>query len=340
MGLHKTVTKLAVPGKGILAADESSPTIKKRFDSVGIESSPETRHTYRHTIFSTECLEEHISGVILFDETLRSQDTIEPLKQKGICLGIKVDKGAKPYDNSGGKLTEGLDGLTERLREYKDLGAEFAKWRAVITVDDSDACIIANAWTLARYAKKCQDQGLVPIVEPEVIMDGDHSICRSLVTTSKALHHLFDALYYEGVELEAIVLKPNMILQGYDNKDVCQLPCPSAERWKQPLDAKKYIDYDYTVSDYTMECFRRDVPAAVPMIAFLSGGQPDGEATKNLNGINQYSNLPWYVSFSFGRELQQNAIKEWANGEPEEAKATLLNAAARCGKAAVGELII
>ena len=329
MGLQVTVAKLATQGKGILAADESSPTIKKRFDSVGVESNLETRHSYRHTIFSTESLEKYISGVILFDETIRNEKTVSPLKEKGICLGIKVDKGAKPYDMNG-LLTEGLDGLSDRLKEYSKLGAEFAKWRAVLSVTDSDACVIANAWTLARYAKRCQDEGIVPIVEPEVLMDGSHHITASYHFTNKVLHHVFDAMYYENVEIDSIILKPNMVLRGYKNN----IPLP------QFYDSARTLPDSEIVAHHTVECFKRHIPSAVPMIAFLSGGQPDGEATQNLNAINKTNkNLPWYVSFSFGRELQQNAIKEWANEQPEEAMTTLLSAAARCGKSTTGDLI-
>ena len=325
--LH-TVSKIDVLGMGILAADESFPTIKKRFDSLGIDSTPGTRDSYRHTILSTEGLEEYISGVILFDETIRNEKTVASLKEKGICIGIKVDKGAKPYDEIGGLLTEGLDGLTERLREYKNLGAEFAKWRAVINVDDTDACIIANAWTLARYAKKCQDEGIVPIVEPEVIMDGLHHICHAQNCTNKVLHHVFDAMYYEHVELESMILKPNMILHGYDNK----APLP------QFYDSARTLTDSEIISYYTVECFKRCVPTAVPMIAFLSGGQPDGMAVQNLNAINKEEYLPWSTSFSFGRELQQNSLKLWSLGKIEEAKEALLKRAKECSRAVWGQL--
>ena len=197
--MKNTIAKLAsLDGRGILAADESNPTMGKRLESVKVNSSPENRHKYRRTIFSTEGLEQYINGIILFDETIRNYETISPLLDTDIVLGIKVDKGAKPYDNVGGKLTEGLDGLSERLEEYRKLGARFAKWRAIINIDDTDACIIANAWTLARYAKKCQLEGLVPIVEPEILMGGDHGIDKSSLMTEKVLHHVFDALYYEG----------------------------------------------------------------------------------------------------------------------------------------------
>lgn len=304
-------------GKGILAADESSPTIKKRLESVGVDSTEESRHSYRYNLFSTEALENYIGGVILFDETIRNEKTIQPLIDKGICLGIKVDKGAKPYDLNG-LLTEGLDGLSTRLCEYKRLGAEFAKWRAVLNVEDTDACIIANAWTLARYARKCQDEGIVPIVEPEVLMNGRHHITDSLKFTEKVLHHIFDAAYYESVELETMILKPNMILNGYDNS----------------------IKTPAYVAELTVGCFKRTVPAAVPMIAFLSGGQPDGMAVANLNAINQSSNLPWYATFSFGRELQTNSLSLWADGKLDKAKDALLLRAGECCQATLGNIKI
>ena len=314
--------------KGILAADESSPTIQKRFDSVGVDSTPSTRHKYRHALFSTDKLEDYIGGVILFDETIRNEETIAPLKEKGICLGIKVDKGAKPYDEIGGMLTEGLDGLAERLREYRSLGAEFAKWRAVIAIDDTDACIIANAWTLARYAKRCQDEGIVPIVEPEVIMDGcPHHIVHAQNCTNKVLHHVFDAMYYEHVELESMILKPNMVLHGSHSG-----PLP------QTIDTARNLTDSEIVANYTLECFYRCVPSAVPMIAFLSGGQPDGEAVTNLNAMNRPVNAPWPLSFSFGRELQQNSLKLWAEGEIELAKEALLARALECSRATQGDL--
>jgi fructose-bisphosphate aldolase class I len=321
--MQDTIEKLGLYGKGILAADESSPTIQKRFDSVGVDSTPSTRHNYRHTLFSTDELENHISGVILYDETLQSVvdgvSTVTPLIEKGIALGIKVDKGAKPYTD-GGFLTEGLDGLTERLRHYKDLGAEFAKWRAIINIGDGGSCILANAWNLARYAKKCQLENMVPIVEPEVIMDGTHSIQDSIRITERVLHHVFDAMFYEKVELEYMILKPNMILNGYYSG----------------------IDNDQgETAEATIKSFKRTVPSAVPMIAFLSGGQADGVAVKNLNAINTYntgiSDSPWHVSFSFGRELQQNALRLWAEGKREDAQDALLKRANQCSLATKGE---
>ena len=316
--MQDTINKLAEYGKGILAADESTPTIEKRLASVGVDSTPGTRHNYRHTLFSTDGLENYISGVILYDETLRStvegESTVAPLREKGIALGIKVDKGAKSYGDEC-KLTEGLDGLTERLREYKDMGAEFAKWRAVINIDDSGSCILANAWNLARYAKKCQLENIVPIVEPEVIMDGTHTIYDSIKTTERVLHHVFDAMFYEKVELEHMILKPNMILNGYDS-GISNHPGETA--------------------DTTVKSFRRTVPAAVPMIAFLSGGQDDGVAVANLNAMNIYTES-WYMSFSFGRELQQNALRLWAEGKKEDAKDALLERANQCSLATQGD---
>ena len=313
--------------KGILAADESSPTIKKRFDSIGVDSTENTRHSYRHNLFSTDKLENYIGGAILFDETIRNEETVSPLKEKGICLGIKVDKGAKPYDMTG-LLTEGLDGLSDRLKEYSKLGAEFAKWRAVLSITDSDACVIANAWTLARYAKRCQDEGIVPIVEPEVLMDGPHHISASHHFTNKVLHHVFDAMYYENVEIDSIILKPNMVLHGYKSK----MPLP------QFCDSARTVTDKEIVAEYTVECFKRCVPAAVPMISFLSGGQPDGSAVENLNQMNSSFLTPWPLSFSFGRELQNNALKLWGEGELELSREALLRRAIQCSMAVEGEL--
>ena len=318
--MQDIIEKLSVNGKGMLAADESSPTIKKRFDSVGVDSTPGTRHNYRHTLFSTEALEDYISGVILYEETLKhimdGEPTVQPLREKGITLGIKVDTGAKPY-GVGCKLTEGLDGLTERLSLYKDLGAEFAKWRAIINVDDSGSCILANAWNLARYAKKCQLEGVVPIVEPEIIMDGFHCIDEAADVTERVLHHVFDAMFYEKVKLEYMILKPNMILNGYAS-GIKNDPSVTAE--------------------FTVRSFKRTVPSAVPIIAFLSGGQDDGVAVENLNAINNENDLPWYMSFSFGRELQHNALKYWAEGNKEDAKDALLGRAIQCSLSTQGEL--
>ena len=313
--MQETISKLISDGKGILAADESTPTIEKRLNSVGIKSTPENRHAYRRTLFSTDSLSKYISGVILFDETIRNYETIEPLLHADIVLGIKVDKGAKPYDKLGGKLTEGLDGLSERLKEYKDFGVGFAKWRAVLRINDSDACIIANAWTLARYAKKCQDQGIIPIIEPEILMDGSHHILEANIVTEKVLHHVFDALYYENVSLENLVLKPNMILSGYK----------SSHRANSLM-----------VSKITINSFLRKVPSAVPIIAFLSGGQSDTEALSNLNAINQEFYLPWYVSFSFGRALQNGVLELWSKGKSFEAQEWLLKRAKECSDSVRG----
>ena len=305
--VHQTIKKIFKNFRGILAADESDGTIANRLGSVGQESTPETRHSYRHTIFSTPDLKKSVGGVILFDETLRNEETIAPLIENDIVLGIKVDKGAKPYFvDSNETLTEGLDGLDQRLVEYKELGAQFAKWRAVLLQNNSPQGLLANCWTLARYAKKCQSHGIIPIVEPEVLMNGIHSIEDSYRITRQVLHILFDALHYEDVELEHTILKPNMIVSGYQSKD--------------RADAE-------TVAKMTVKCLRNEVPCALPAIAFLSGGQSDDEAIENLSHINRLDSLstdeekkPWRLSFSFGRAMQSGALKLWSDGLIKEAQ--------------------
>ncbi|MDP6877625.1 MAG: fructose-bisphosphate aldolase class I [Candidatus Marinimicrobia bacterium] len=288
-------------GKGILAADESTPTCKKRFDSINVESTEENRNKYRNMLFTADGIENYISGVILFDETLR-QSTMEGgvpfpdhLTKLGILPGIKVDKGAKQLANTGDeKITEGLDGLRDRLKEYYELGARFTKWRAVITIGENmptPYCMSANAHALARYAALCQEQGLVPIVEPEILMDGTHSIDESYQLTTETLYNVFYELVSQGVELEGMVLKPNMVLSGYD--------CSEQASVEQ-------------VAEMTVDCFLNTVPAAVPGIAFLSGGQSDELATAHLNAMNQIDNVPWNLTFSYGRALQAPALKSWS----------------------------
>ena len=288
-------------GKGILAADESTPTCKKRFDSINVESTEENRNKYRNMLFTADGIENYISGVILFDETLR-QSTMEGgvpfpdhLTKLGILPGIKVDKGAKQLANTGDeKITEGLDGLRDRLKEYYELGARFTKWRAVITIGENmptPYCMSANAHALARYAALCQEQGLVPIVEPEILMDGTHSIDESYHLTTETLYNVFYELVSQGVELEGMVLKPNMVLSGYD--------CSEQASVEQ-------------VAEMTVDCFLNTVPAAVPGIAFLSGGQSDELATAHLNAMNQIDNTPWNLTFSYGRALQAPALKAWS----------------------------
>ena len=288
-------------GKGILAADESTPTCKKRFDSINVESTEENRNKYRNMLFTADGIENFISGVILFDETLR-QSTMESnlpfpdhLIKLGILPGIKVDKGAKQLANTENeKITDGLDGLRDRLKEYYELGARFAKWRAVITIGDNMPtayCMSANAHALARYAALCQEQGLVPIVEPEILMDGTHSIDESYQLTTETLYNVFYELVSQGVELEGMVLKPNMVLSGYD--------CSEQASVEQ-------------VAEMTVDCFLNTVPAAVPGIAFLSGGQSDELATAHLNVMNQIKGTPWNLTFSYGRALQAPALKAWS----------------------------
>ena len=288
-------------GKGILAADESTPTCKKRFDSINVESTEENRNKYRNMLFTADGIENYISGVIVFDETLR-QSTMEGgvpfpdhLTKLGILPGIKVDKGAKQLANTGDeKITEGLDGLRDRLKEYYELGARFTKWRAVITIGENmptPYCLSANAHALARYAALCQEQGLVPIVEPEILMDGAHSIEESYQLTTETLYNVFYELVSQGVELEGMVLKPNMVLSGYD--------CSEQASVEQ-------------VAEMTVDCFLNTVPAAVPGIAFLSGGQSDELATAHLNAMNQIDNIPWNLTFSYGRALQAPALKSWS----------------------------
>ncbi len=324
-----TVARAVAPeGRGILAADESTNTIKKRFHSINVESTEENRRAYRDLLFTTEGAEEFISGVILFDETIRQKSrdgTPFPqlLKSKGIIPGIKPDKGAKPLAGFPGEtVTEGLDGLRERLEEYRDLGAEFCKWRAVITIGDgipTSFCLDANAHALARYAALCQEVGLVPIVEPEVLMDGDHTIERCEEVTTATLQRLFAALYEHRVALEGTVLKPNMVISGKG--------CPSQASPEE-------------IAEATVRCFRRTVPAAVPGIVFLSGGQSPEEATVNLDAMNAIGEeFPWELSFSYGRALQEPVLKTWkgeAANVPAAQKAyyhrAKLNGAARFGK--------
>ena len=292
---------MVAKGKGILAADESTPTCTKRFESINVESTEENRNAYRDMLFTSDGIENHISGVILFDETIR-QSTIngsipfpEHLSTLGIIPGIKVDKGAKQLANSDDeKITEGLDGLRDRLKEYYELGARFSKWRAVITIGEdipTAYCISANAHALARYAALCQEQGLVPIVEPEILMNGDHTIEESYQLTTETLYTVFYELASQGVELEGMVLKPNMVLSGYD--------CSEQASVKE-------------VAEMTVDCFFNTVPAAVPGIAFLSGGQSDELATAHLNAMNQIDGTPWNLTFSYGRALQAPTLKAWS----------------------------
>jgi fructose-bisphosphate aldolase, class I len=324
--LNEIARALVAPGKGILAADESDGTIKKRFDSIGIESTEDNRRAYRDMLFTTEGAEEFISGVILFDETIRQQGLDGKqfprlLESKGIIPGIKVDKGAKPLAKAEGEtVTEGLDGLRERLNEYRELGAKFTKWRAVISIGKgipSEYCIWVNAHALARYAALSQEAGLVPIVEPEVLMDGDHTIERSFESTSRTLHAVFTELRDQRVEPEDMLLKPNMVLSGYD----CPEQAPDDE-----------------VAEMTLKCFHRHVPAAVPGIVFLSGGQSDEQATARLNAMNARGPHPWQLSFSYGRALQAPALKAWGGdsgnvsaGQQAYYRRAKLNGAARFG---------
>src|SRR3954469_10380698 len=324
--LESTAKALVADGKGILAADESSGTIKKRLDSIGVESTEENRRAYRELLFTTEGAEEFISGVILYDETIRqssSDGTPFPklLENRGIIPGIKVDKGAKPLAGAEGEtVTEGLDGLRERLQEYYGLRARFAKGRAVISIGGgipSEYAIWVNAHALARYAALSQEAGLVPIVEPEVLMDGDHTIERSFEVTSRTLHAVFTELRDQRVDPEGILLKPNMVLSGYS--------CPEQASHDE-------------VAEHTLRCFKRHVPAAVPGIVFLSGGQSDEDATANLNAMNKLGPHPWQLSFSYGRALQAPALKAWG-GKEENVEAAQrayfhrakMNSAARTG---------
>lgn len=311
-----TAKNLLAPGKGILAADESTSTITKRFTALGIESTPESRRLYRQMLFTTPGLQEFISGVILYDETIR-QKTSEGinipklLESKGIIPGIKVDKGVWKMPNFGDeKVTEGLDGLRDRLIEYKSMGAKFAKWRAVITIGEempSEACLEANADSLGRYVAFCQEQDIVPIVEPEVLMDGSHNLEKCREVTEKTLRVVFDKLRLYKVALEGIILKPNMIISGTDS-----LTQATATE----------------VAKVTVETFLKVVPTDVPGVAFLSGGQTPDQATENLAAINKTSLLlrnktgsPWQLSFSYGRALQNEALTTWVGKEENVAAA-------------------
>ncbi len=297
--LRATASALVAPGKGILAADESSGTIKNRFDSIGVESTEENRRAYRELLFTSPHIEESISGVILYDETIRQMASdgrplSEVLSSQGVIPGIKVDGGAHPLPGCPGEsVTDGLDGLRERLAEYSQLGARFAKWRAVIAIDHvlpSLRCIEANAHALARYAALCQEANIVPIVEPEVLMDGAHTIEQCEEVTTQVLQYHYHALHQHGVELEGTLLKPNMVIPG---KASGTTATPDE------------------VAEASVRTYNRSVPAAVPGIVFLSGGQSPEEATLNLNAMNAMGAHPWELSFSYGRALQQPVLKVW-----------------------------
>jgi fructose-bisphosphate aldolase, class I len=324
--LQSTAQALVAEGKGILAADESTGTIKKRLDSIGVESTEEMRRAYRELLFTTEGAEEFISGVILYDETIRqsaSDGTPFPklLESRGIIPGIKVDTGAKPLALTDGEtITEGLDGLRDRLEEYRELGARFAKWRATYSIaadKPSEYCVWTNAHALARYAALCQEAGLVPIVEPEVLQDGTHTIAESRKATGRVLQAVYTELHDQRLDFRGTLLKPNMVLSGYDASDRA-----SADE----------------VADVTLECFYKHVPAAVPGIVFLSGGQSDEDATAHLNAMNVRGPHPWQLSFSYGRALQAPALKAWGGKEENVESAqrayyhrAKMNSAARTG---------
>lgn len=297
--MEDIATALVAKSKGILAADESTGTIKKRFDSINAKSTEESRRDYREMLITSSGFAEYISGIILYDETLRQKaadgrQLAEVISAQGVIPGIKVDMGAKPLAFADGELiTEGLDGLRERLAEYHDLGARFAKWRAVISIGDnapSSYCIDANAHALARYAALCQEANIVPIVEPEVLMDGSHSIDECYAVTETTLKSVFDQLYEQRVVLEQMLLKPNMVISGKD--------CPE----------QASVD---EVATKTIYCFEQTVPAAVPGIVFLSGGQSEAQATEHMNAMNQMGRHPWEISYSFGRALQASALAAW-----------------------------
>lgn len=326
-GLETTIRDMVQAGKGILAADESAPTIAKRFAAVGVESTEENRRSYRSMLFTTPGIADFVSGVILFEETLNQQaddGTALPqvLARQGVVPGIKVDKGLAPLANApGDRVTQGLDGLAERLQLYKSQGARFAKWREVYAISDRNPTALgieANAEVLARYAAICQTEGLVPIVEPEVLIDGDHSMARSAEVIETVLHAVFHALQRHRVSLECMLLKPSMVTPGKEH------PIPATPE---------------EVAHATLRVFRRAVPAAVPSINFLSGGQTPQEATANLNAMNAlYPGSPWELSFSYGRALQEPALQAW-QGNAENRAATQqalyrrarLNGAARTG---------
>ncbi|HEX5535092.1 MAG TPA: class I fructose-bisphosphate aldolase [Actinomycetales bacterium] len=325
--MDEVARAMIAPGKGILAADESSPTIAKRFAAIDLESTEESRRAYRQLLFTAPGIGDHIGGAILYDESLRqATDDGEPfpevLEKNGVIPGIKVDKGATPLAGFPGEtVTEGLDGLRGRLEEYVDLGAKFAKWRAVIHIGANIPTPTgndANAHGLARYAALCQEAGIVPIVEPEVLMDGDHSIERCDEVTSSVLQAVFDALFQHGVRLEAMVLKPNMVISGMDAADRAA---------------------PQEVAEATLQCLLRHVPPAVPGIAFLSGGQSEAEATHHLSLLNRLDDAPWQLSFSYGRALQASALKAWG-GKAENVEAgqqAFLNRARLNGLARSGD---
>jgi fructose-bisphosphate aldolase class I len=326
--LETTTSDMVKAGKGILAADESAPTIAKRFAAIDVESTEEHRRSYRSLLFTTPGLNESVSAVILFEETLTQQSDEgiplpEVLAKQDIVPGIKVDKGLKPLINApGDKITQGLDGLAERLQTYKTQGARFAKWREVYPISDCNPTALgleANAEMLARYAAICQAEGFVPIVEPEVLIDGDHTIERSAEVIETVLHAVFHALHRHKVVLECSVLKPSMVTPGKDH--------PTRASPEQ-------------IAEATIKVFRREVPVAVPSINFLSGGQTPQEATANLNAMNaMFPDAPWELSFSYGRALQEPALKAW-RGKTENVTATqlalyqraYLNGAARTGE--------
>jgi fructose-bisphosphate aldolase class I len=301
--LEVTARALVAPGKGILAADESDGTIKKRFDSIQVESTEESRRGYRDLLFTTSGMEDHISGVILFDETIRQNSadgTSFPklLEKKGVIPGIKVDKGAKPLALAEEEtVTEGLDGLRDRLAEYVELGARFAKWRATYSIGEdlpSEYCVWVNAHALARYAALCQEAGLVPIVEPEVLQDGTHTIEESAKATGRVLLAVYQELHDQRVDSAGTLLKPNMVLSGYS------------------ADSRAGVE---EVADATLEVLYKHVPASVPGIVFLSGGQTDEDASAHLNAMNARGPHPWQLSFSYGRALQAPALKAWRGEE-------------------------
>lgn len=326
--LEETALAMVAVGKGIIAIDESNNTIQKRFEAVGIACSEENRRAYRELLLSTPGLNEHISGAILYDETLRQsskagQRFVELMNARGIIPGIKVDRGPQPLAGFPGEvITEGLDGLRKRLEEYAKLGARFAKWRAVINISDeapSSACISANMHVLARYAAACQEQGLVPMVEPEVIMDGDHDIETCYEVTEACLRALYSEMYEHDVLLEGTILKASMVLPGKKCAD--------------------QVDED-EVAEATLRALKSTVPATVPGIVFLSGGQSDELATAHLNAMAQRGPHPWPLSFSYGRAMQQAALKLWSVdmvGNWDKAQATVAHRAKENGYAALGK---